>query len=62
VPGIESARSKKARSRCARRRALWNPYVLLLSRRTGHSRQHAMRVVVMMPVVMDRKAHCIQAI
>jgi hypothetical protein len=40
---------------------LGNPYVLLLSRRTGHSRQHAMRVMMVMPVVLDRKAHCIQA-
>src|SRR5205823_9025793 len=57
-----SARSKKTRSRCARQRAFWNPCVLLLSHCTGHRRQHAVRVVVMMAVVLDRKAHCIQAI
>jgi len=62
VGPVRSARSKKARSRVARRRALGNPCVLLLSRRTGHCRQHAVRVVmVMMPVVLDGKAHCIQA-
>jgi hypothetical protein len=34
-----------------------NPYVLLLSRRTGHSRQPALRMVMVVPAVLDRKAH-----
>jgi hypothetical protein len=60
VGPVRSARSKKARSRVARRRALGNPCVLLLSRRTGHCRQHALRMMMVMPAMLQRNAHLVQ--
>jgi hypothetical protein len=36
---------------------LSNPGGLFLSRRTGHSRQHAMRMVMVVSAMLDRKTH-----
>jgi len=52
-----SARSKKARSRCARRRAFGILVWVCLLRRTGHCRQHAMRMVMVVPAMLPRKDH-----
>jgi hypothetical protein len=49
--------AKKARSRYARRRAfailVWND----LLRPTGHCRQHAVRMVMVVPAMLGRRTH-----
>jgi hypothetical protein len=39
---------------------LSNPGVLLLSRPTGHSRQHALRMMMVMPAMLEREVHLLQ--
>jgi hypothetical protein len=54
-----NATQQKARSRYARRRACrksWSAFCYLL-RRSGHSRQHAMRMMMVMPEMMQLNAH-----
>jgi hypothetical protein len=56
--GATSAAQQKARSRCAR----WRAFVILkgvycLFRRTGQSRQHAMRMMMVMPEMVQLNAH-----
>jgi hypothetical protein len=49
--------SKKARSRCARRRACCESWNALLLHRIGHSRQRARRMVVMVAAMVERTLH-----
>jgi hypothetical protein len=58
VGGWIIATQQKARSRCARWRAVLNPGVrFYLLRRSGHSRQHTMRMMMEMPEMMQLNAH-----